>query len=64
MYDISDSGVFVKRFSRNGEVSMKSYAHRDDYYIMVLLTEGEAAVEIDFELKRLKCGDLLIVSPW
>lgn len=64
MYDISDSGVFVKRFSRNGEVSMKSYAHRDDYYIMVLLAEGEAAVEIDFELKRLKCGDLLIVSPW
>lgn len=43
---------------------MKPDAHRDDYYIFVLLTEGSAAVEIDFEKKELTPGDILIISPW
>lgn len=64
MQSISESGVFVKRFGRYGKVTMKSYAHRDDYYIIVLLTEGSAEVEIDFERKELVPGDILIVSPW
>lgn len=33
MQKISDSGVFVKRFDHFGKTPMKSYAHRDDYYI-------------------------------
>lgn len=63
MQKISDSGIFVKRFGQHGTTSMKSYAHRDDYYIVVLLTDGTAEAEIDYERKVLKTGDILIVSP-
>lgn len=64
MQKISASGVFVKRFGQSGRLPMKPYAHRDDYYIVALLTEGNVAVEIDFERKELQAGDILIVSPW
>lgn len=64
MLEISDSGVFIKRFSQYGQVTMKTHAHRDDYYMVVLLSDGEATVEVDFEKMRLKNGDILIVSPW
>lgn len=64
MQELSGSVVFVKRFCRYGNVKMRSYAHRDDYYIVALLTGGSAAVNIDFERKELHQGELLIVSPW
>lgn len=64
MQNISGSGVFIKHFGRGGATEMKPYAHRDDYYIMVLLTSGAAAVEIDFDRIELQAGDILIVSPW
>ena len=64
MENISVSGIFIKRFDRDGTTAMKSYAHRDDYYIFVLLTGGSASIEIDFERKELNSGDILIVSPW
>lgn len=40
MHKISPSGVFMKHFSQYGKTEMRSYAHRDDYYIVVLLTDG------------------------
>lgn len=43
---------------------MRPYAHRDDYYILAMLTDGSAALEVDFERIQLKAGDILIVSPW
>lgn len=64
MHAISDAGVFVKRFGQHGKVAMKPYAHRDDYYIFALLTEGKVAVEVDFERKELAAGEMLILSPW
>lgn len=64
MQTISDSGLFIKRFGQFGTTVMKPHAHRDDYYIFVLLTDGEAGVEIDFERRGLSAGDMLIVSPW
>lgn len=64
MQKISGSGVFVKGFGRYGRQSMKPYAHRDDYYMVALLTDGSAAVEVDFERIELHAGDILIISPW
>lgn len=64
MHEISEAGVFVKRFGQYGTVTMRPYAHRDDYYIVVVLTEGAAGVEIDFERKELSAGEIMIVSPW
>lgn len=63
MQTLSDSGVFIKHFDRYGKTMMRSYSHRDDYYIIVLLTAGAAAVEIDFGRKEMKNGDILILSP-
>lgn len=64
MQKISGSGVFVKRFGYVERSAMKPYAHRDDYYMVVLLTGGSAAIEIDFERKELKAGSIFVVSPW
>ena len=64
MQKISDSGIFVKRFDHFGKTPMKPYAHRDDYYMFGILTQGSAAIEIDFERIELKSGNILIVSPW
>lgn len=64
MQKISPSGVFLKHFSQYGKTEMRSYAHRDDYYIVVMLTDGKAALEIDFQRIGLSAGEILIVSPW
>lgn len=64
MKNISASGVFVKQFDRSRKTEMKDFAHRDDYYMVVFLTEGAAEVEVDFERKKLEAGNLLVVSPW
>ncbi|MBP3537127.1 MAG: hypothetical protein J6J93_06255 [Muribaculaceae bacterium] len=64
MHIISESGVFVKHFRRAEKTAMKSYAHRDDYYMIVLLTDGYARVEVDLEKLELKSGEILVVSPW
>ncbi len=64
MQKISPSGVFLKHFVQYGKTEMRPYAHRDDYYVVALLTDGSAAVEVDFERIELTAGDVLIVSPW
>lgn len=64
MQKISRTGVFLKHFVQYGKTEMRAYAHRDDYYIVAMLTDGSAALEIDFERIELKAGDILIVSPW
>lgn len=64
MTDRSLSGVFVKRFGLPGTDALRSYAHRDDYYIIAIITTGTADVDIDFERKRICAGDILVVSPW
>lgn len=64
MQKISPSGVFLKHFVQYGKTEMRSYAHRDDYYIITLLTDGSATLDIDFERIGLTAGEILIVSPW
>lgn len=64
MQNISATGTFMKRFGKPGRIPMKPYAHRDDYYVIAMLTEGRAEVKIDFERKNLSAGDILVVSPW
>ena len=64
MRDISDSGMFVKLFGAHVNVPMKDYAHRDDYFILALMTAGKASVNVDFAKKELRAGEILILSPW
>lgn len=64
MQKISRSGVFLKHFDQYGRTEMRTYAHRDDYYIVALITDGSAALEVDFERIEVNAGGFLIVSPW
>lgn len=64
MQKISPTGVFLKHFAQFGKTEMRPYAHHDDYYIVAMLTDGSAALEVDFERIELNAGDILIVSPW
>lgn len=61
--EISASGIFVKHFGQYGEGRMKEYAHRDDYYIFAMLTEGSAAIEIDFQRVEINAREILIGLP-
>lgn len=38
MQDVSRSGVFLKHFVQYGKTEMRQYTHRNDYYIVALLT--------------------------
>lgn len=63
MQNISASGIFLKHFVQYGKTEMRPCAHRDDYYIVALLTGGSAAIEVDFERIELHPGQILIISP-
>lgn len=56
-------GLFVKRMASGEPDTMRSYPHRDDYYMIVLVTGGEAALSIDFRNLTVAAGDALVISP-
>jgi len=57
------SGILVKRLDKDSAHVMKSYPHRDDYYIIVLVTRGTVAVAVDFEYVTISAGEAIVVSP-
>lgn len=61
-YDFT-SGILVKRLDKDSVPEMKSYPHRDDYYIIVLVTRGTVAVAVDFEDVAISAGEAIVVSP-
>lgn len=61
-YDLT-SGILVKRLVKDSVPEMKSYPHRDDYYIIVLVTGGTVAVAVDFEDVTISAGEAIVVSP-
>lgn len=61
--DSPTPGLFVKHIDRGSEESMKYYPHRDDYYMMAILTNGSASLSIDFKEIHLAAGEAVILSP-
>lgn len=61
--DCLTSGLLVKRLDKDSAHVMKSYPHRDDYYIIVLVTEGTVSVAVDFEDVTVSAGEAIVVSP-
>lgn len=55
--------LFVKRILSDGRSEMRSYPHRDDYYMIVLITAGEATVSVDFKDLVISAGEAVLVSP-
>lgn len=61
--DCLTSGLLVKRLDKDSAHVMKSYPHRDDYYIIVLVTGGTVSVAVDFEDVTVSAGEAIVVSP-
>lgn len=61
--DCLTSGLLVKRQDKDSAHVMKSYPHRDDYYIIVLVTGGTVSVAVDFEDVAVSAGEAIVVSP-
>lgn len=59
-----DSGIVLHRFSTKSiEHTPIAYAHQDDFYVLGILSKGEACGIIDFKELRLKAGELFVVQP-
>lgn len=56
-------GLFVKKVGDDHRESMRCYPHRDDYYLFVLITRGNAAISVDFKEIALSEGEAVIISP-
>lgn len=61
--DAAVPGLFVKSIQRDGHNRMKTFAHRDDYYMIVLITQGCASISVDFEEITVSGGEAVIVAP-
>lgn len=61
--DAAVPGLFVKSIQREGHNRMKTFAHRDEYYMIVLITQGCASVSVDFEEITVSGGEAVIVAP-
>ncbi|MFV0397211.1 MAG: helix-turn-helix domain-containing protein [Bacteroidales bacterium] len=48
-------GIFIRRIEETDQPLSNDYAHRDDYFIFVLMEKGNTSVMIDFE-ERLASG--------
>lgn len=59
--DCHNPGFMIKDICGD---SVKSYAHRDEYYVFCVIEEGSAGVEIDFTAKVVSAGEAIIVSPY
>lgn len=56
-------GLFVKRITASSHHETMHHAHRDDFYLFVLMTRGCAILAVDFEEHSLRAGEALVVSP-
>lgn len=60
----SEYGVVLHRFdSHSISHAPVCYAHQDDYYVLGLLTQGEACGIIDFKELQLEAGDVFLIQP-
>ncbi len=62
--NLTRSGVYLKIVtSENLGYHPIEYAHRDDYYIIGLITRGTVCVDIDFEMLTASEGEVGLIRP-
>lgn len=59
----SHTGIFFKHTSDWEKGGAMDFPHRDDYYMLGILREGEMAAVIDFRRITLGCGEGLVIVP-
>ncbi|GAB3789927.1 AraC family transcriptional regulator [Spirosoma horti] len=60
------NGIALKKLERSQTVSRDhniQLAHRDDHYMLVVLTEGQLTYRIDFDAYQIQAPGLLMVFP-
>lgn len=57
------SGIFIKSTSDWAGHGTISFPHRDDYYMLLVLFDGEAQVTVDFKNITIVAGQGLVVAP-
>lgn len=60
------NGIALKKLELSQTVSQEhniQLAHRDDHYMLVVLTEGQLTCRIDFEANQIQAPGLLMVFP-
>lgn len=61
--DRSKTGIFFKHTSDWGNGAALDFPHRDDYYMLSILLEGDVKVAVDFKSLTLRSGEGLILVP-
>lgn len=62
--DVTDTGIYLKIVTSENPWSHPiEYAHRDDYYILGLITLGSVCIDIDFERLTLSAGEIGLIRP-
>ncbi len=62
--DITKTGIYLKVVtSENLGHHPIEYAHRDDYYILGLVTRGTVCIDIDFEELTISEGEIGLIRP-
>lgn len=62
--DMTETGIYLKIVTpENLGNHPIEYAHRDDYYILGLITRGTVCVDIDFEMLTVSEGEIGLIRP-
>lgn len=62
--DMAETGIYLKIVtSENLEIHPIEYAHRDDFYILGLITRGAVCIDIDFEMLTVSEGEIGLIRP-
>lgn len=57
-------GIHIKRLTASNSHTLRHYGHRDNYYLLVLMTRGRATLAVDFEERAIEAGEAMVVTPF
>ncbi|WP_301425383.1 AraC family transcriptional regulator [Bacteroides caecimuris] len=62
--DVTETGIYLKIVTPEdlGNHPIE-YAHRDDFYILGLITRGTVCIDIDFERQTVGAGEIGLIRP-
>ena len=62
--ELTETGIYLKIVTPGDIVAQPiDYAHRDDYYILGLITCGSVCLDVDFESQTISKGEIGVIRP-
>lgn len=59
----TSAGIFIRRIEDAGRPAGRDEAHRDNYYIIAILTSGSACGTVDFHEVSIASNQTMIIAP-